>query len=159
MATRHSKPMAVFVSMAGGWKVPQRSCESLLGVRLMHVELVPDNVYDGHVFLHDKSCEVCGHGGYDGAGVISIEPSNYAWDPQTDVCPSLLLLDDVSVTLALAAIEVDLRLAFATPTDCGVFTEWFVRSARAAHDARLKEALQTGRGSTKRRRPCAPVRD
>ena len=154
-----SVQMAVFVSAAGDWKCHRSRAESLRGARLQHVELVPGNVYEGHVLLHDNYCEVRGQQGYDSAGVISICPSSYAWDPQVDACPSLLLLDGASVTLALAAIPVDLRLAFATPTDCGAFTKWFVRSARAAHDARHEEALQTGRGSAKRRRPRAPVRD
>ena len=42
-----------------------------------HVKFVPGNVYEGSVFLLDKSCEVCGQQGYDGAGVISICPSDY----------------------------------------------------------------------------------
>ena len=154
-----SEPLDVLVSASGDWKTTIRLAESLLGFKMKHVKFVPGNVYEGSVFLLDKSCEVCGQQGYDGAGVISICPSDYAWDPQVDACPSLLLLDGASVTLALAAIPVDLRLAFATPTDRGVFTKWFVSSARAAHEARHEEALQTGRGSTKRRRPCVPGRD
>ena len=124
------------------------------GVFLCAVALDPNVVLNACVSLHECACVVSDvpPSGYQCAAEISIKPCSYAYDNQTRGCPNLVLLDERTVVLALAAIDVDLRLAFTTTADCGVFTEWFVRSARAAQEARREQDLLPVTGSRRTRR-------
>ena len=147
--------MSACVSMTGGWTVKASKATWACGAKMSSVVLDPWVVHEVTVSLDNQSgvAYIHGAGGYGDAGSLGIISGEYAYSTQEHGCPSLVVLDNVSVALALAQIPVDLRLAFTTPTDLDVFTAWFVRSARAAHDARQVLALQpTGQGQKRTRR-------
>lgn len=146
--------MPVLMALAGGWRSVARDALMLRCSLLYVVALDPNVVLSARVSLHESTCVVSdvSPSGYQHAAEISINPCSYAYDNQADGCPNLVVLDERTVVLALALVDVDLRLAFTTAADCGVFTEWFVRSARAAQEARREQDLLPATGLRRTRR-------
>ena len=140
--------LPAYMSIAGDWKVASALAASNAGLttrgaRLCSIVFYPTNVYGVLVLVDGTSACIASASGYNELGRIEIKPDVYDYSAAECKCANLLELDDVSVALALATIPVDLRLAFTTRADRNLFSEWFVRTARAAHDARAARALSS----------------